>query len=203
MMIPRSAYLPAQERRDVTVETVIALAAEQNPAEITTMAIAKRMGVTQGALFRHFASKDAILAAAMDWVAERLLARVNTATAAAGSPLAALQAAFMAHIGFIAEHPGVPRLLFGELQRAGPTPAKTVVRTLIERYAERLGQLIAEGRRRGELRATLDERAAATMFIGMIQGLVVQSLLAGDVGRIRANAEGVFALYRRAIEVTP
>ena len=56
-MISRPAYLSAEERREVTVETVIDLAAEQNPTDITTGAIAKRMGVTQGALFRHFPSQ--------------------------------------------------------------------------------------------------------------------------------------------------
>ncbi|MDE2380483.1 TetR family transcriptional regulator, partial [Bradyrhizobium sp.] len=53
-------YLSAEERRRLTVETVVSLAAAQNPSEITTAAIAARMHVTQGALFRHFPSKDAI-----------------------------------------------------------------------------------------------------------------------------------------------
>jgi AcrR family transcriptional regulator len=199
-MISRHAYLPAEERREVTVETVIELAAEQNPTDITTGAIAKRMGVTQGALFRHFPSKDAILQAVMEWVSERLLARVDKATSAAASPLAALEAAFMAHIDFISEHPGVPRMLFGELQRAEQTMAKRMAQTLIQRYGERLGRLVAEGKDRGELMAALDEKAAVTLFIGTIQGLVMQALIAGDVARIRERAPAVFALFRRAIE---
>lgn len=196
----RPAYLSAEERREVTVEAVIDLAAEQNPADITTGAIAKRMGVTQGALFRHFPSKDTILQAVMEWVSERLLARIDKATAAAASPLGALEAAFTAHIEFISEHPGVPRMLFGELQRAERTIAKRMAQTLIQRYGERLGRLIAEGKERGELVATLDDKAAATLFIGTIQGLVMQSLIAGDVKRLRASAPGAFALYRRAVE---
>lgn len=200
-MISRPAYLPAEERREVTVETVIELAAEQNPTDITTGAIAKRMGVTQGALFRHFPSKDAILQAVMEWVSERLLARVDKATTAAASPLAALEAAFMAHIDFISEHPGVPRMLFGELQRAEQTMAKRMAQTLIQRYGERLGRLVAEGKDRGELMTTLDEKTAVTLFIGTIQGLVMQALIAGDVARIRERAPAVFALFRRAIEV--
>ena len=116
-----SKYLSAQERRAATVEAVVELAAEQNPSDITTTAIAQRMGLTQGALFRHFPTKDAILESVMDWVAERLLARVDKAAASAASPMAALEAVFMAHIDFVAEHPGVPRMLFGELQRPGDT----------------------------------------------------------------------------------
>lgn len=199
-MISRPTYLSAEERREMTVETVIDLAAEQNPADITTDAIAKRMGVTQGALFRHFSSKDAILQAVMEWVSERLLARIDKATSIAASPLEAIEAAFMAHIHFIAEHPGVPRMLFEELQRTEQTLAKRMARTLLQVYGDRLGRLFMDGKRRGQLPASLDEKAAATLFVGMIQGLAMQSHIEGDVKRIRESAPGVFALYRRSIE---
>lgn len=192
-------HLPADERRAVTVEAVVELAAEQNPNDITTSAIAKRMGLTQGALFRHFPTKDAILQAVMTWVAERLLSRVDKAAQSAASPIAALEAIFMTHIDFVAEHPGVPRMMFGELQRAEETAPKRMVQTLIRRYGERLHRLVAEGKARGELDSELDTEAATTLFIGTIQGLVMQSLLAGDVANIRRDAPRVFAIYRRGI----
>ncbi len=194
-----SKYLSAQERRAATVEAVVELAAEQNPSDITTTAIAQRMGLTQGALFRHFPTKDAILESVMDWVAERLLARVDKAAASAASPMAALEAVFMAHIDFVAEHPGVPRMLFGELQRPGDTLPKKMVQTLIRHYGERLQHLLETGKTQGELHAQLDIEAASVSFIGSIQGLVMQSLLAGDVTRMRRDAVGVFAIYLRGI----
>lgn len=198
-MSSHSKHLPAEERRAATVEAVVELAAEQNPSDITTTAIAQRMGLTQGALFRHFPTKDAILESVMDWVAERLLARVDKAAASAASPMAALEAMFMAHIDFVAEHPGVPRMLFGELQRPGDTLPKKMVQTLIRRYSERLQHLLEAGKQQGELPAQLDIEAASVLFIGSIQGLVMQSLLAGDVTRMRHDALGVFAIYRRGI----
>lgn len=105
----------------------------------------------------------------------------------------------MSHIEFVAEHPGVPRMMFGELQRAESTPAKRMVQTLIQRYGERLHRLIEKGKASGELSPSLDNEAAATLFIGTIQGLVMQSLLAGDVANIRRDAPRVFAIYRRGI----
>lgn len=192
-------YLPADERRAATVEAMVALAAEQVPTDITTAAIAKRMGLTQGALFRHFLNKDAILQAVMEWIAERLMARVEKAIQQAPSPLAALESAFLAHIDFVAQYPGVPRMLFGELQRPDESPAKRMVRTLLRRYGERLHLLIEEGKAKGELAAEVDAEAAATLFIGSIQGLVMQSLIAGAEQDIRSRAPGAFAIYRRGI----
>lgn len=194
--------LPADERRAVTVDTVVELAAEQNPSEITTSAIAKRMGLTQGALFRHFPTKDAILQAVMEWVAEQLLSRVDKAAEAASSPLQALEAVFMAHIDFVVQRPGVPRIIFGELQRAEETAPKRLVQTIVRRYGERLHRLIEAGKANGELDPALDSEAAAILFIGTIQGLVMQSLLAGDVGRIRRDAPRTFAIYCRGIRST-
>ena len=191
--------LPADERRAVTVRAVVDLAAEQNPSDITTAAIAESMGLTQGALFRSFPTKDAVWRAVMEWVAERLLARIDRAADGIESPLAAMQAIFMSHVEFVVEHPGVPRMMFGELQRANATPAKQIVQTLIQRYGERLHRLIENGKANGELSATVDSKAAATLFICTVQGLVMQSLLAGDVKRMRRDAPGVFAIYRRGI----
>ena len=87
-MAGNGKHLPAEERRAVIVETVLELAAEGNPAEITTAAIAERMRLTQGALFRHFQSKDAVWSAVMEWVAERLLLLVSRAMKGASTPLA-------------------------------------------------------------------------------------------------------------------
>ena len=202
-MSARPKYLPADERRAATVEAMVDLAAEQNPSDITTTAIAKRMGLTQGALFRHFPTKDAIVQAVMTWVSGRLLARVGKAAESAVSPLAALEAVFMTHIDFVSEHPGVPRMLFGELQRAEETLPKKMVQTLTQRYGELLSRLLEAGKAQGELDARLDVDAAAVLFIGTIQGLVMQSVLMGDVAGIRRDAPGVFAIYRRGIRATP
>lgn len=94
-------------------------------------------------------------------------------------------------------------MLFGELQRAEATPAKRMVQTLITQYGARLHTLIEQGKTQGELAAEVDSNAAATLFIGSIQGLVMQSLLAGNVRRIRSDAPGAFAIFARGIRRNP
>lgn len=195
-----SKYLPADERRAVTVEAVIELAAEQNPSEITTAAIAKHMSVTQGSLFRHFANKEAILESVINWVAKRLLMRIDKAIQGQDTAQAALSAAFMTHIQFISDHPGVPRILLSELQRRESTAAKKLVTTLLSQYRQRVQLALEQGKREHEFDAELDIEAAAQLFIGSIQGLVVQSVLLGSSFAIQQAAQDTFALYARAIE---
>ncbi|MHB8810677.1 MAG: efflux RND transporter periplasmic adaptor subunit [Desulfobulbaceae bacterium] len=164
-MEDRSKHLPAAERRAATVGAVVELAAGQNPDGITTAAIAGRMNLSQGALFKHFPNKEAIWLAVMEWVAGELLGRVDRAAKDSTSPVAALEAMFMTHIDFVARHPGVPRILFSELQHPRETPAKRTVRSLSKQYGERLRLLIEAGKSQGELGemdpVDLDERISA------------------------------------------
>jgi AcrR family transcriptional regulator len=196
-------HLPSEERRAATVEAVVALAGEQHPSEISTSAIARRMGVTQGALFKHFPSKEAILQAVMDWVAEHLLRRLESAANEAPDVAGRLEAMFFAHVEFVREHPGVPRMIFGELQRAESSLPKLAVQNLIRKYSAKLEALLVAGKEAGEFHAELDTTAAAILFIGTIQGLVMQSLLAGDLRFVRRDAPRVFAIYLRGLRSRP
>lgn len=201
-MIKQIKNLPAEERRTVTVQAVIKLAEERNPNDITTSAIAAVMGLTQGALFRHFLSKDVIWNAVMEWVSKRIIALVEDATHSAQTPLAALEAIFKAHIDFVCRHPGVPRILLSELQNNKETPAKLVAKLLLKEYETRLCSLIESGKTFGEIDPQIPTTSAATLFVGTIQGLVVQSIVSNSVKGLKTQAAGVFALYRRGIEVS-
>lgn len=203
MTSPSPKYLPADERRAATVQAVIDLAADRNPADITTAAIAQHMRLTQGALFRHFPNKEAIWDAVMAHAEEALLARVDAAIARSDGPLAALEAMFQAHVDFIATHPGIPRILFAELQHDRATPAKARVRALLEQYRARLLEQGRRGIAQGVLRDALDLDAMPALFLGMIQGLVIQAMLAGDIQRMRRQAPALFALFRQGIGVRP
>ncbi len=192
-------YLPAEERRAVIVESVLALAAEMNPAEITTAAIAERMGLTQGALFRHFVNKDAIWEAVMEWSSRTLIERVERAAGKSDTPMDALEAVFFAHIDFIAEYPGAPRIFFGELQRPEENEARKRAKALMKLYGARLALIFQEGKTSGQFAPDLPVPAAAALFTGIIQGLVLQSFLSGSRETVAENAPGAFILFRRGI----
>lgn len=132
--MPPKSHLTSEQRREKTVQAVIDLCAIQDPANITTGDIAKQMNVTQGALFRHFANKDEVWQSVIEWVAEKVMNKLNAAVNPTDKPLAQLQAMYLAHIEFIARHPGVPRLLLGQLQHPQPTVARKMVQTLLSRY---------------------------------------------------------------------
>lgn len=198
-----STRLPTDERQAAIVAAALGLARDASPALITTGDIAAAVGVTQGAIFKHFPTKDAIWLAAMQWVQRELLAALDEAAAAAATPVRALGAVFHAHVDFVVSHPGVPRFIFHELQQPADSPAKQAVRAVLQAYRKLLLALLGAAVRQREIPAELDQDAAATLFVGIVQGLVMQSMLAGKPASMRAQADRVFVLYLRAIGVTP
>ena len=204
MAIPLTqSRLPTEERQAEIVAAALRLAREISPALITTSEIAAAVGVTQGAVFKHFPSKDAIWLAAMTWVREQLLATLDQAAQAEPTALQGLAAMFHAHVAFVVTHPGVPRVIFHELQQPADTAAKQEVRAMLQAYRKLLLRLLVNGVREGQLPAGLDQEAAATLFVGIVQGLVMQSMLTGKPAAMKAQAEPLFAIYLRGICEAP
>lgn len=190
---PRHRLTTDQRQREI-VATVLALARERGPDAITTQAIADRMGLTQGAVFRHFPDKQAIWLAVFAWVRESLGAAIAAAVEKADSPLAKIERAFLAHVAFIAENPGVPRVMFHEMQYPGDSPVRTEVRAMINSYRQRLTLLFTQAKAAGELPRDLDATLAPVSFIGAVQGLVIEASLAGDEAGMAKRSRKLFAL---------
>ncbi|ACB35512.1 transcriptional regulator, TetR family [Leptothrix cholodnii SP-6] len=191
--------LSTEERQTEIVAAALRLAEAFSPARITTGEIAAAVGVSQGAVFKHFSSKEAIWLAAMGRVRTQLLQSLDAAAQAAATPLAALAAVFRAHVDFVVAHPGVPRLIFHELEQPADSAVKQEVRALLQAYRKLLLRLLDAAVRQGQASAVLDQEAAATLFVGIVQGLVMQSMLSGKPATMKAQADRVFALYLHGI----
>lgn len=194
--------LPTEARQTEIVAAALRLAQDSSPAAITTSDLARAVGLSQGALFKHFSSKEAIWLAVMAWVAEHLLRSLNEAAQQAATPLEALRSVFDAHVDFVVRNPGVPRVIFHELQQPVDSPLKQQVRGLMQGYLQLLLRLLKAAVQRGDAMADLDVPAATTLFVGIVQGMVMQSMLSGQISTMRVQAPRIFHLYLRGIRST-
>ena len=190
-----NARQSTESRQAEIIATVVALAAERNPADVTTTDIAKAMGVTQGALFRHFSTKEAIRLAVIEWVETQLMAKLGDAQTSAPDVLSGLEAMFLAHVKFIREFPGVPRLVFAELQQPDSSPVRQRVQQIMRRYRLLLAETLGEAKAAQLIGGDVDVQAAAALFLGAIQGLVMQSMLGGVSPDAEEPVLGVLYLY--------
>ena len=196
----KATRLSSPARQAQIIETVIALAAEHSPGQITVQEIADAIGLTQGALFRHFPNKEAIWLASIAWLEDTLLGTLESAAAKAASPLNGLQQVFFSHVDFVIARPGVPRLIFNELQQPADSAIKAAVRKMLSRYRRLVSGLLSAASAGGEIDPNVDVDAAATLFLGSIQGLVMQSMLAGHVNTMQRTAKQIFPLFLRSLK---
>jgi AcrR family transcriptional regulator len=184
----RSTDLRRREIADAALEVIAA----QGLARFTSLAIARRVGVSDGALFRHFASKGDIVLAAIDRVEEILFAPV---AAGGGEPLARLRAFFERRVAVIRQNPGVARLVTSdELAQAAPPEGVARVAALRRRSVEVVRTCLEEARASGALAPGLDPAAATVIVVGSLFALAhlprelpgppsAGEALAGDVWR--------------------
>lgn len=192
--------LSSEARQADIVQVLLTLTAQHSPADITTMDIAKAIGLTQGAVFRHFPTKEAIWLSVLEWVQQSLLGSIEDAAQSQADPLAALRAVFRAHVRFVEAYPGVPRIIFHELQQPGDSSLKQRVRTILQSHKKTVMGLLQTAKLQGKISSELQIECASTLFLGAIQGLVMQSLASGSTADMRQLSEGVLQVFFTGVE---
>jgi len=196
----KRTYQNTEQRQTETVEAVVHLCAEQDPSTLTTARIASEVGLSQGALFKHFPNKNSLWESVAKWVSGQLTERVFSVADQHEQADKALEAMFLAHIGFIARHPGIPRLMLGELQKPGSGPAKRIVRQALANYRKKVIALLERGIAQQCITSTIDTEAAAVLYLGAIQGLVVQGMIGGDIRSMEQAAPRIFRLFSASFQ---
>jgi AcrR family transcriptional regulator len=100
----------AQNTRDALISAAARLLDQGGPPAVTLRAVAKAVGVSHNAPYKHFQGKEELLAA----VASRELSRPGAAGAAADAePLQALRRMAQAYVDWAQHHPERFKLTFG------------------------------------------------------------------------------------------
>jgi AcrR family transcriptional regulator len=156
----RSGRLSAQDWAQAALDLV----AELGVAAVAVEPLARRLGVTKGSFYWHFPSRDALLAAALQYWEENEQEQVFGSLEAIADPRERLRALFRMVAHEVRSH-----VIYSELLKALDHPQ---VRPVIERVsARRLEYLTASFRQTGMGRVAAEQRARLTYaaFVGFLQ----------------------------------
>ncbi len=192
--------MSSEERQGEIIRVAVELAADKGVDSVTTQDMADAMHLTQGAIFRHFATKDDIWFAVIVWVRERLMKVLENAAADATDPLSAIERMFFAHIAFISKHPAIPRLLFSELLHKKNGKLRQLIEGIISGYEAKIAGLLDAAKSQSLVPDDLDSQSAAVLYIGMIQGLVMQSSIFGGKRALQQQAEKTFPIFLHGVK---
>ena len=125
----------AASRREQILSTAAALFAERGFHGVSVADLGAACGVSGPALYRHFVSKDAMLAEMLVGISERLLEEGRRRSGGTASPQDALAALVRWHIEFALEHPDL--IVVQDRDWAAlPGEAREQVRALQRGYVE-------------------------------------------------------------------
>lgn len=108
----RETYHHGNLRRAL-LDAALRLVQTESPKALTLRAVARLAGVSQTAPYRHFADKDALLAAVAEEGFRDMAAAMRQAIAVHDEPLARFRALGLTYVEFAAGHPLHFRLMFG------------------------------------------------------------------------------------------
>ena len=136
-MLKGKSKVNTEVRREQIIQAVFHIIARHGARGLTTSAIAKQVGVSEGNLYRHFQNKNEILTAAVKKIGDGLLKNLKTVELEdADSPLLKLKRLFTLHLKYIEQNQGISRLVFSEEIHVGNNNLREKLLDAISLYAK-------------------------------------------------------------------
>ena len=166
---------------------------------VTVKKIAKEVGISETAIYRHFKSKKDVLSLLTDHMEESLVGDITGARAEGRTPLEILDGALKRHLSAVEQRRGISFQVIAEIISLGDKKLNRKISQAIDRYVGCLEDLLAEGVKSGEVREDIDLEAAATALFGIIQGLVNICALNNYSFKPQEKYEALWNIFRESV----
>ena len=148
---------------------------ERSPGErITTAGLARAVGVSEAALYRHFPSKAKMFEGLFEFLEETVFGLINRILNDEKQASARCEKILTVMLGFAARNPGISRILMGEVLTGETERLRLRIGQFFDRIETQLKQVLREGELAGELREGGDIAAIANIMMAMVEGRINQ-----------------------------
>ena len=148
---------------------------EKNPGErITTAGLARAVGVSEAALYRHFPSKAKMFERLIEFIEESIFSLINRILKEEDSSLKRCENILSLLLGFSARNPGLTRILSGDVLTGETERLRIRVSQFYERLETQLKQVLREGEMNKELTLMIPVQAQANLLLAVAEGRIVQ-----------------------------
>jgi AcrR family transcriptional regulator len=164
----------AEERKTQIVAEVLRLADEIGPDRLSTTDVARAIGLSQPAIFRHFPTKGALWLAVAEDIANRLQGSWAEAEAGAAGPHMRLRALIGAQLSAISETPALPSILFSRELQVDNQALRDVFRGLLGAFQSRLVAVIRDLQAAGDMKRDVSPEDVAILLTSLVQGVAIR-----------------------------
>ncbi len=195
-----SKRMTATIRREQIAEAALALVAEQGVAALTARNVAKAVGVTAPALYRHFpGGKADILASVLDLLdavkAEGLRRAINDP----GPALAKLRRCFDLHISVIERYRALPNLVLSDAIWIDEPQFKTRLLESHQQQQAQVSAIIRKGQEAGEIRQDIEADQIFVQFLGQFLTIAILYSRRGDMIDPKTQADANWKMFIRSV----
>jgi AcrR family transcriptional regulator len=159
-------------RQKEIVRAARKLIVKHGSEHVTVRRMAEEIGVSEGAIYRHFKSKRDILSFLVDDIETTLIGDIDKSYADQAMTLKVLETIITEHISAIEQSRGVGFQVIAEIVSLGDKKLNKKIYTVITKYNDRIKTILAAGMKEGSIRPEIDLDAASQLFFSMTQGLV-------------------------------
>ena len=170
-MIKTGAKISRREQ----ILSALAKMLESSPGErITTSALAKAVGVSEAALYRHFPSKTKMFEGLIEFIEYTVFSQMTVVLAEEKSPLKRCELIISVLLQFAEQHPGLSRLLVGDALTGETARLRQRIVHFFERIETQLKQFLLDAEVRQSLKANLPAVTVAHFLMAYADGVIVQ-----------------------------
>ena len=154
-------------RREQIKKAVLEIIAEEGLHNLSTRKLAKKIGFTEGAIFRHYATKRDIIKAIMDDVASDLISSLRNIVI---SPVKSEEKLFnylRTNVKYLKENRGITILLFSEATHLGDQELKDKLNQILLQQKHFIVKMVKDGAAEGVWDKKLKPEDIATLYMGI------------------------------------
>lgn len=175
---------------------------EAHPGElITTANLAREVGVSEAALYRHFPSKYKMFEGLIEFIEEAVFSRVARIVQEESSTQVQCEKITTLILSFAEKNPGLARLLYGDALAGERDKLRLRITQFYDRVNSQFKQLLREAELKNNQRTQAGPAAAASLLVAVIDGKISQFArsgfrdqpLAGWPDQWQALAVGIFS----------
>ena len=163
-----------KSRKDQILQA-LARMLETSPGErITTAALAKEVGVSEAALYRHFPSKARMFEGLIKFIEETLFLRISRILNEETNAEVRCHKILTLLLTFSDKNPGMTRLLTGDALAGETERLRVRIAQFYSRLESQLKQILREAQIRENLKATVSPTALANLLLASVEGRLTQ-----------------------------
>ena len=161
-------------RKDQILQS-LATILEQSPGQrVTTAGLAKHVGVSEAALYRHFPSKAKMFEALIEFIENTIFSRITQIMSEEMQADKRCEMILGLILTFSERNPGITRILTGDPLAGETERLRQRVTQLFDRIEAQLRQIIREMPLRGEQKTSTDPIVAANLLLSLVEGRIGQ-----------------------------